>query len=193
MFTKHTSHSTVNPLDAKQTHQELPPPCAQGCWLPQHHPASRGFFGLVFFGHHPRCLHLRAPAWSLLSRGGVCFCPLPGSSCSPGSCGKLSRGSLLLPPPRLFPLGWQLWEVPVSAREVLARWEMLALTPCPPRCTLRPNFPYFPSLGLAQSRQGMLPWPQGVQDLPHICAGSGPLASPMWGSPLEILGMPTLP
>lgn len=91
MFTKHTSHSTVNPLDAKQTHQEP----ALGRRLPQHHrPASRGFFGLVLLD--------TIPAASIRAH-------LPGA-CFPGGV------FCFLPPPRLFLLGWELWEAPVSAR-----------------------------------------------------------------------------
>lgn len=144
---------------------------AQGWWLRQHRSASHGFFGLVFFFDTIPAASIRAHLPGACFPGGFASCPLPGSSCSAGSWGK-----------RLSLLG-----------EVLARWEMLALTPCPPRCTLRPNFPFFPSLGLAEGRQGMLPWPQGLQDLSHGCADSGPLALPMWESPLEILEMPTLP
>lgn len=43
MFTKHTFHSTVNPLDAKQTHRAAPPLGHHGTegWpWGQHHPAS---------------------------------------------------------------------------------------------------------------------------------------------------------
>lgn len=157
MFTKHTSHSTVNPLDAKQTHQELLPPRAprgSGAAAPT---ASSRFPWFLWFGFSffwtPSPLPPSAHTCSELALpGGFASCPLAGSSRWAGSCGK-----------RLPLLG-----------EVLARWEMLALTPCPPRCTLRPNVPIFPSLGLADSRQGMLPWPQGVQDLPHGCAGSVP-------------------
>lgn len=93
MFTKHTSHSTVNPLDAKQTHQELLPPRA---------PRGGGSHSIV-----------PLPVVSL-----VWFCwtpsPLPPSA---RTCLELAfPGGLLLPPPRLFPLGWELWEAPVSAR-----------------------------------------------------------------------------
>lgn len=176
MFTKHTSHSTVNPLDAKQTHQELLPPRAPGGSGAAAPTASSRFPWFLRFGFF-------FIFWTPF--------PLPPSS---HTCPELAFQRGLLPAPaRLFLLGWSCGKRLSLLGEVLARWEMLALTPCPPRCTLRPNFPFFPSLGLADSRQGMLPWPQGVQDLPHGCAGSGPLAFPMWESPLEILEMPTLP
>lgn len=174
MFTKHTSHSTVNPLDAKQTHQEpLPPraPGGSGVVAPTASSCFPWFLWFGFFFDTIPAASIRAHLPGACFPGGFASCPLPGSSCSAGSWGK-----------RLSLLG-----------EVLARWEMLALTPCPPRCTLRPNFPFFPSLGLAEGRQGMLPWPQGLQDLSHGCADSGPLALPMWESPLETLEMPMLP
>lgn len=171
MFTKHTSHSTVNPLDAKQTHQELLPPRA---------PRGGGSHCIV-----------PLPVVSL-----VWFCwtpsPLPPSA---RTCPELAfPGGLLLPLPRLFPLGWELWEAPVSARGGSGSVGDAGAHSLPSQMHFKAKLPFFfPSLGLAESRQGMLPWPQGVQDLPHGCAGSGPSAFPVWESPLEILEMPTLP
>lgn len=43
MFTKHTFHSTVNPLDAKQTHKEPLLPGHRGPKGRPHRPASLGF------------------------------------------------------------------------------------------------------------------------------------------------------
>lgn len=105
MFTKHTSHSTVNPLDAKQTHQELLPPRAPAGPGAAALTASSRFPWFLWFGFvglHPRCLHLRAPARSLLSRG---FASAP-SQALPARLGAV--GSACLRSGRFW-LGGRCW------------------------------------------------------------------------------------
>lgn len=97
MFTKHTSHTSV-PLTLWMPNRHIRS-CslpalrgAQGWRLPQHRPAPRGFFSLAFFGHHPRCIHPRAPARSLLSRGGLLL--PPPSQALPAGLGALGSACL---------------------------------------------------------------------------------------------------
>lgn len=143
MFTKHTSHSTVNPLDAKQTHQEPLPPRAPGGSGVVAPTASSCFpwflwFGF-FFGHHPRCLHPRTPAWSLLSRG-VCF----------------------LPPPRLFLLGWELGEAPVSARGGSGSVGDAGTHSLPSQMHFKAKLPFFSFSGAGRGQAGDAPVAPGA-------------------------------
>lgn len=143
MFTKHTSHSTVNPLDAKQTHQELLPPRA---------PRGGGSHSIV-----------PLPVVSL-----VWFCwtpsPLPPSA---RTCPELAfPGGLLLPPPRLFPLGWELWEAPVSARGGSGSVGDAGAHSLPSQMHFKAKLPFFfPFSGAGREQAG---------DAPVAPGGAGP-------------------
>lgn len=81
MFTKHTFHSTVNPLDAKQTHRAAPPLGTMG---PRGgrgdssilRPSWMFLISLLFYTHNPTtsiCCTARVPDGSLLPGGYICF------------------------------------------------------------------------------------------------------------------------
>lgn len=176
MFTKHTSHSTVNPLDAKQTHQELLPPRAPGGSGAAAPTASSRFpwflwFGFLFFLDTIPAASIRA---HLL---GACF----------------ARGVCFLPPRRLFPLGRELWEAPASARGGSGSVGDAGTHSLPSQVHFKAKRPHFSFSGAGRQQAGDAPVaPGGAGSSTRLCRLS-PLAFPMWESPLEILEMPTSP
>lgn len=178
MFTKHTFHSTVNPLDAKQTHKEpfLPGHCGtKGRLCHRHRPASLGFLFGFFFVHATPLPPSTAAVciWQELAfSGGICF----------------------LPPPRLFPLGcWERWEelcgkAPVSARGDFGSVGDAGTPSLPSHVHFKAKLLiFFSPRGQRRAGKGCSRSPRGMQDLPYGCAGSGPSVFPAWENPIEIL------